>query len=230
MIDESCGLEEEEARKRLGVRTSVMISLSLNALGFLPRNPVRRASDLGYILRLVMAGYVSTRKRTVMDVERLTTAWIDAIVGMCAAHDKDKYDAHDAKADELLSPILAAPVKQVREFYHRLGEKMKTDQRVPFLVWVSFEAWGEVVVKNAPDEGIKRLKRKLAADIAELVEKPVAEQLPEAIKRALMWRDEETLKGVKETLEGGAKPRLVGRQSCLFLECGRGKKKVSVMI
>jgi hypothetical protein len=126
---------------------------------------------------------------------------------------------------------LSAPVAQVRKFYGRLLEKMQGDSRVPFLVHIGFEAWGEAFVKNAPDEGVKRLKNKLAGEIAELVEGPVAEQIPEAIKRALKWRDPETLQEVKEALQGGAKPKLVGRQSCLFLEMRTKKgKSVSVMV
>lgn len=235
MIDETCEGEFKEMTKqvRTGVRTRVMQSLNLNALGMLPKNPVKRISDLGTILRITMSGFFGRRSRIPMDVQDLVSKWIEAIAGMCLAHSKDDYDKHDSKADELLTPLMAAPIKQIREFYYELHTKMQTDTRVPFLVWISFEAWGEAVVKNAPDEGIKRLKRKLAADIAELVEGPVSEQMPEAIKRALMWRDEETLKEVKAALEDGAKPKIVGRQSCLFLECkkpGRKQKKVSVMI
>lgn len=155
-----------------------------------------------------------------MKVDELVESWIEAVVGLCLAHDKDTYDAHDAKADELLGPLLAAPVKQVREFYHKLLDRMKADSRVPMLVWMGFDAWGEVMVKDAPDEGVKRLKNKLASEIAELVEEPIRDQIPKAIQRALRWRDPETLKAVKETLESGVKPKLRGRESCLFLEAG----------
>lgn len=165
-----------------------------------------------------------------MKVDELVEQWIEAVVGMCLAHDKDEYDANDAKADELLGPLLAAPVKQVREFYHKLAARMRSDKRVPMLVWMGFEAWGETMVKDAPDEGVKRLKNKLAAEIAELVEEPIRDQIPKAIERALRWRDPETLQAVKETLESGVKPKLRGRESCLFLEAGRGKNKVSVML
>jgi hypothetical protein len=231
MIDETAGMSERKVPKR-GVRSSVMLTLNLNPY-FLPKSPVKRISDLGTILRITMSGFFGRSKRKSMNVTDLVDKWVEAVAGMCLAHDKDTYDAHDSRADELLTPLLAAPIAQVREFYFALLEKMKTDTRVPFLVWISFEAWGEAVVKNAPDEGVKRLKRKLASDIADLVEVPVAQQMPEAIKRALMWRDEDTLKEVKAALENGAKPKIVGRQSCLFLECkkpGKNQKKVSVMI
>ena len=88
-----------------------------------------------------------------MQVEAMVTAWVEAVVGMCLAHDKDTYDAHDAKADELLGPLLMAPVKQIREFYHQLLEKMKADPRVPMLVWMGFQAWGEVMVKDLRSGG-----------------------------------------------------------------------------
>jgi len=87
------------------------------------------------------------------------------------------------------------------------------------------------MVKNAPDEGVKRLKNKLAGEIAELVEEDIKDQIPQAIKRALRWRDPATLEAIKDKIESGtAKPKLRGRESCLFLEAGRGKSKVSVML
>ena len=165
-----------------------------------------------------------------MQVEEMVDRWIKAIVGMCKAHTKDEFDAEDAKADELLGPLLAAPIAQIREFYPKLLEKMKADANVPMLVWMGFDAWGEVMVKDAPDESVKRLKNKLAQDIADLVEGPIRDQIPEAIKRALRWRDPETLQAVKDKLESGVKPRLRGRESCLFLTVGRGKTKKEIML
>lgn len=228
MIDERGGYEEP--RKRAGIRTAVMASLNIGE--FHPRGPRTRLRNLGWLLRYGMQyGMTHGKKvRQIVNVNALVDQWIEAIVGMCLAHDKDTYDAHDAKADELLGPLLTAPVKQVREFYHQLAEKMKADKRVPMLVWMAFEAWGAVMVKDAPDEGVKRLKNKLAQEISDLVEEDAKEQLPKAIQRALRWRDPETLKDIKEKIEGGAKPKLRGRESCLFLEAGRGKKKVSVML
>lgn len=225
MVDETGYGERREKR---GVRSAVMASLNIGE--FIPKGPQRRAADLGWLLRYCLDGHWSTKRRTPVKVDELVGQWIEAVVGMSLAHDKDTYDAHDAKADELLGPLLAAPVKQVREFYTKLLESMKSDARVPMLVWMGFEAWGEVMVKDAPDEGVKRLKNKLATEIAELVEEPIRDQIPNAIKRALRWRDPETLQAVKKTLESGVKPMLRGRQSCLFLEAGRGKKKVSVML
>lgn len=230
MIDESCGQSVEKEIRR-GVRTRVMGSLNLNCLAFIPRSPVKKISDLGTLLRFDMTGYFGKRRKAVpVEIPALVDKWVNAIVGMCLAHSKDDYDLHDAKADELLTPIMSAPVAQVREFYFSMVEKMKADKRVPFLVQVAFDAWGQAVIKNAPDEGVKRLKRKLAADIADLAEMQLRDQWPEAIKRALMWRDPEVLEEVKDRLEAGEKPKIRGRQSCLFLEMGRGTKKVSAML
>jgi len=225
---------------KMGVRTAVIASVEAgqfvwSLVGWRKgasrlASPVHRAKELGALLRYAMAGHGSTKRRTLVKVEELVESWIEAVVGMCLAHTKDDYDAHDAKADELLGPLLAAPIRQVREFYHRLLERMKTDKRVPMLVWMGFEAWGEIMVKNAPDEGIKRLKNKLAGEIADLVEEPLRDQIPGAVARALRWRDPETLEAVKKALVAGVKPKLRGRQSCLFMEMGRGKRQVSVML
>ncbi len=223
----------------IGVRSAVLASLDGGKFIWMgglqrrgPRSPVTRISHLGQLLRYGMQhGMCCTKKRrAIVNTNKLVSEWIEAIVGMCLAHDKDSYDAEDAKADLLLGPLLTAPVKQIRDFYAKLTRQMRADKRVPMLVWMGFEAWGEVMVKDAPDEGIKRLKNKLASEIADLVEEPIRDQIPKAIQRALRWRDPETLEAVKKTLAGGAKPKLRGRESCLFLEAGRGKKKVSVML
>lgn len=216
----------------MGVRTAVMAALDSGKFAFRIKkgSPVQRLEFLGRILRYGMLYGMTHRRITPVKVDELVAQWVEAIVGMCLAHDKDAYDAHDARADELLGPLLTAPVKDVRTFYGKLLGAMKADKRVPMLVWMGYEAWGTVMVKDAPDEGVKRLKNKLAAEIAELVEEPIRDQIPEAVKRALRWRDPEQLQKVKETLEAGAKPKLRGRESCLFLEAGRGKNKVSVML
>lgn len=223
----------------MGVRSAVMGSLHTAQFAwYSAKSPVAKAKELGTLLRLVMDEELKhgmmfkQRKRGLMKVDDLVVQWIDATVGMCMAHDKDEYDAHDAKADALLGPLLSAPIAEIREFYVKLCAAMEADKRVPWLVKLGFEAWGEVMVKDAPDEKIKRLKNKLAAEIAELVEEPIRDQIPNAVKRALRWRDPETLQAVKEVLESGVKPKLRGRESCLFLELtpkGKGKK-ISVML
>jgi hypothetical protein len=241
-VDEGGYLDDlEPAKKSMGVRTAVMASIDV-APGFWRgktfqrrlekglRSPVSKVADLGCILRWGMKNGMSRRVKTVIDIDQLVKDWIDAIVKLCLAHTKDDYDAADAQTDKLLSPILTAPVRQVREFYAKLEAAMEADPRVPWLVKMGFTAWGAVMVKDAPDEGVKRLKNKLAGEIAELVEMPAKEQLPEAIKRALRWRSPEALEEIKTELENGKKPKLVGRESCLFLEVGRGKKKKSVML
>ncbi len=216
---------------KMGIRTAVMGGLEVPRwVSILRRHPVRKITDIGYLLRYAMQGGWGRTKRKKMNIDEMIPQWIEAVVGMCTAHDKDEYDAHDAKTDSLLGPLLTAPVKQIREFYKRLLQTMKDDKRVPLIVWMGFDAWGKVMVEDAPDEGIKRLKNKLAADIADLVEEDIRDQIPQAIQRALRWRDPETLEKVKETLESGVKPKLRGRESCLFLEAGRGKNKVCVML
>jgi hypothetical protein len=220
---------------KMGFRSAVMSALNVvpeMMHKFKEGSPYKRIKTLGVCLRYAIErGRMCGKRSYPVDVPDLVNKWIEAIAGMCLAHSKDEYDAQDAKADDLLGPILTAPIKQVREFYAALKMAMEKDKRVPFMVQMGFEVWGQFEVKDAPDEGIKRLKRKLAADIAELVEEPIKDQIPGAIKRALMWRDAETLEAVKETLEKGVKPKLRGRESCLFLEMSRvGKPKVSVML
>lgn len=216
-------------KAKTGIRTAVLAAWDAAAWLGRYKGPDRKMTFLGHLLRYAFV-HPSRKGRTTMDIPGMVSKWLEAIVGMSRAHSKDEYDAHDARTDELMGPLLAAPVAQLRTFYAQLLEKLQNDERVPMLVWIGFQAWGEVMVKDAPDEGVKRLKNQLAREIAHLVEQDIRDQIPQAIQRALRWRDPETLQQVKETLQAGAKPKLRGRESCLFLEAGRGKKKVCVML
>lgn len=217
----------------LGIRTAVLCCYEVGELGYKmqggPLQELRNAlTMIGYTAACVTRG---PRGRTKpVNVQEMVDLWVPVVVQLATAHDKDTFDEAEAQLDKLLTPILSAPVRQVREFYTALLERMKADTRVPMLVWMGFEAWGAVMVKDAPDEGVKRLKNKLAQEIADLVEEDIRPQIPEAIARALRWRSPETLEAVKEQVLAGEKPKLKGRESCLFLEVGRGKKKATVML
>ena len=169
-------------------------------------------------------GYMGRKKRTPMDVDGLVKRWHKVVVGLATAHDKDEADRYEAAIEECLVPILAAPIKQVREFYPKLLASIKADPAVPFLVWRSYEIWVDMVLSKCKDEDIKQLKTDLAKEITELVEQDVKDQIPEQLMRALQWRNGETLEEVKaaviEAKQKGHKPRLRGRESCLFLEVG----------
>lgn len=165
-----------------------------------------------------------------VEVDTMVEKWMDVVVKLGTAHDKDEFDSTEAKLDTILMPMLKCPIKQLREFYHKLVAAMKKDPKVPMLIWSMFEAWGKIVVDKASDEGVKRLKTKLAREIADLVEPDIQPQIGEAIVRALRWRSGEQLEAVKTQLKAGHKPRLRGRESCLFLAVGRGKHKAEVML
>lgn len=221
----------------MGLRGNVMGAWDLPKLMYeltaiKGKGPLGRIRTLGIVLRYgLLCGRMTGKRVTKVDVDSMVERWTNAVVGMSLAHTKDEFDAEDAKSDELMTPLLTAPIKQIREFYQKLRDSLKANPKVPMLVWMGFEAWGEIEIdKSVDDVGIKRLKTKLAGEIADIVELPIRDQIPEAIKRALRWRDPQTLEAVKETLLKGAKPKLVGRQSCLFLEGGRGSKKFSVML
>lgn len=162
----------------------------------------------------------STKKRTPMNVDEMVKRWIPIIKGLATAHEKATLDECEFKSEEHMTPLLAAPVAQLRAFYTGLTAALKADPQVPFFVWAMFDAWGETILKHAPDADVRELKDQLAEQIAALVEKDVQPDLKAAIAGALRWRSAETLKKIKAAAEGGAKPRLKGRESCLFLIVG----------
>lgn len=160
----------------------------------------------------------SRRKRTSMDVPDLVRRWVPIIRGLATAHDKAPLDQCEFDMEEHLTPLLTAPVKQIREFYEQLVIALKADPMIPFFVWSWFEAWGEVILKHAPDGDVKALKTVLATEIAEMVESQVQPDLKKAIAGALQWRSTESLEKVREAVASGGKARMVGKESCLFLE------------
>ena len=167
------------------------------------------------------ASLVPSRKpRTPMDVEKMVADWREFIVGMTLAHDKKAVDEYEAKLNDLLEPFLKAPVKQIREFCQRLIGELRDDVRVPLFIRAGVESYINVIVKGAKDTKIVELKKDIAGRIAKAVEGDVQPQLAEAITNALMWRDPETLEKIEGAAKKGHKAKLVGRESCLFLEIG----------
>lgn len=162
----------------------------------------------------------SRKRKTPMDVELMVKRWVPIIRGLSAAHSKDELDRCEFEAEEHLAPLLVAPVAQLRDFYGRLCEALRRDRRIPWFVCASFDAWHEVILKKAPDGEVRELRTKLAAEVAELVERDVQPDLRAALIGALQWRAPEDLEKIKATVKAGAKPRLQGRESCLFLVAG----------
>lgn len=171
------------------------------------------------------------KRRTPMNVERLVVSWVPIIRGLSTAHSKDEIDRCEFEAETHLAPLLTAPVKQLREFYAQLCVALRTDPTIPMFVWTAFDAWHEAVVKVAPDEHVRELKTTLATEVAELVEKDVMPDIKEALIGALKWRGAEALTEVRDAVRAGAKPRVRGKESCLFLQVPRNDGSiVSVML
>ena len=158
-------------------------------------------------------------KRTRMDVDAMVKAWIPQIKKLALAHDIDERDAASSALDELLTPIIAAPVSQLREFYKKLTAAMKADKEVPWSLWRLFDFWGTNVLDKITTEDELVLKKEIASRIAErsIVAVPPQDWVDSMIG-ALMWRSPEKLQEIEKKLEQGAKPRVRGKESCLFLQ------------
>jgi len=181
------------------------------------KSSVRSMQDLRAMI-MYACEYPSRKKRNPMNVNMMVYHWTAIIRELSTAHDKNSLDKAEFDMDEHLTPLLTAPVKQIREFYSELVESLKSDSTIPFFVWAWFESWGEVILKHAKDTEIKELKTSLAAEIAELVEEDVKPDLRKAIEGALKWRAEENLVKIRDSVRKGGKARMVGKESCLFLE------------
>lgn len=178
---------------------------------------VQSIQDLRAVL-MYACEYPTRRKRISMNISVMVYEWTSIIRSLSTSHDKNSLDQAEFDMEQHLTPLLTAPVKQIRQFYEELVISLKQDPTIPFFVWVWFESWGEVILKSASDSAVKELKISLASEIAELVEEDVKPDLRKAIEGALKWRTEENLLKIKDSLRKGGKARMVGKESCLFLE------------
>ena len=160
-------------------------------------------------------------RRKPVNVPELVEQWLDVLVGLSTAHDPEARTRADHDTDELLGPLLIAPIGQIREFARSLAARLEADERVPFLVWSSFRKVVEPIIAAGPESAAIELRKQLAEEIAALVARDLNQaELVAAIAGALQWRDPAKLEAVKTGLEAGGKPRIRGRESCLFLEVG----------
>ena len=203
-----------------GLRDAVMFIYSILGMGRSIAKPWQRYRDMCMCVWYTSTVTHTRKRRTPMDIPAMVQGWHQAILAMSTGHDKTTVDHAEFAIEELMLPLLAAPVKQLREFWNALERTLQADPRVPFVVWKTMTLYGEGVVRQAKDQAIITLKTQLAQEIAELVEKDIQPDILEALVGALKWRDPATLEAMKTEIAQGAKPRLRGRESCLFLCVG----------
>ncbi len=221
-----------------GIRSQVMDSYRVGEIFYKLDAPHKKFYDYPPPLLAYACNRPTRKRRYPVNVDDMVNKWAAAIPKFALAHDKDEYDATEAGVDELLSPMLAAPVKQIREFFEKLVLRLKADKNVPMIIWKTYETWHDHVIRPAPDEDIKLLKEDMAREIVDLVDPQqpdIQADIREAMIRALMWRSAERMQEVKDAVvEGkkkGVRPRIVGRESCLFLEVERdGKEPAEIML
>lgn len=154
-----------------------------------------------------------------MDIETSADQWVDAMARLCNSHQKHERDQADFDLDQLFTPILTAPVAQLREFAKVLAIKLKAHSGIPYWIWSCYEEVLEKVILTRADEEAIELKVSLAREIAVMAERGLeSEDWVGAITNALKWRPPETLERVKGALVQGKKPKLTGKESCLFLD------------
>ena len=187
---------------------------------------MRRLSFLAYACE-----HPSRRKRTPMDVQKMVENWLPLIVRLATAHDVDERDAASSQLDDFLTPIIAAPVAEIREFYRELVRRMKADPAVPWAVWKLFEFWGSSVLDKIDKEEVIGLKTALARRIAENSYAQIPrEDWITSMVGALQWRDPAKLEEIDRAVAAGAQPRVRGKESCLFLVVQMGEAETQVML
>jgi hypothetical protein len=203
-----------------GIRDAVLrIYTVLEIAQTLPK-PQRRFRDMLILIWYSCTQTYTRKRRTPMDIPAMVQGWTHVVIAMSTGHDKATVDHAEFAIDELMSPLLTAPVKQLRQFWQELEQALKADTRVPFVVWRIFESYGNAIVKQAQDQEIIALKTTLATEIATLVEQDIQPDILTAIIGALQWRPPDVLQEIKAEVKRGRKPRLEGKESCLFLVVG----------
>lgn len=192
-----------------------------------------KVSHLATMLRLG-SQYPSRRKRlpmTEQEMNDLVRRWVDALAGLLTSHTREEFDRADFQTDDLLQPVLASPVRQLREFSRKVAAAIEQDPRIPFWCVQMFDFVVRHMLALAADGQPVELKEVLAAEVARLVTPHIAPELESAVAGALKWREAATLEKTKAAVQAGAKPRLKGRESCLFVEVDTPEgETVSVML
>jgi hypothetical protein len=212
------------AREERPAREIAVTSLDLAAFGaFWTMSQMRDFVDtLGQLM--VYAHNIKRMCRRPLPMEpealdRFVTDWKETIITLAVAHDPETRTRADERSEELLRPLLTLPIAQVRAWAQSLARMLREDQRTPYLVWSAFERVIEPMIRVGPDKGNLELRHELAAEVANLATEQVERaDWVKAIAGALQWRDPGTLTAVRDNLRQGAKPRVRGRESCLFLE------------
>lgn len=169
--------------------------------------------------------------REPVDVDEMVNKWADILIALSTAHQPEDRTRADEQSDEILLPLLGAPSAQIKDFTVKLAKRLEDDPRCPFLVWSAFQRLVAPVILNSPAGEIVALKTTLATEIAELVENDLNRaELIAAIAGALQWRTEGALQKVRDNLKAGGKPRLRGRESCLFLEVPVEGKETAMVV
>jgi hypothetical protein len=185
-----------------------------------PLDESNRKLSLDTIRAFLMyaAEHPSRQRRMPMDVDAMVERWMPIIRGLATAHDKATVDQCEFDSEEHLLPLTVAPVKQLRDFYAKLCDRLQHDPTIPFFVWRSFKTWGDVILAKLPDGAVKQLRGDLAKKVADLVEEQIRPDLNTALVGALQWRSPEELERIADAMQSGGKARARGRESCLFLE------------
>lgn len=199
-------------------RTWLLVIPILLDVGIAPAVYCQQLRTLGTMLRARHVKPARGRRRTPMDIDRLVDLSTDTLVALSTAHDHQERSAADERSDELLRPILDAPVAELRTFAQRLAARLRADERVHFLVWSGFERFIAPLILMGSESAAVELRTHVAHEIAALVERQLDRgEVVMAIAAALEWRDPETLGAVKAELEAGGTECLRGGESCLFL-------------
>lgn len=163
-----------------------------------------------------------------MNVDEMVDRWHRTMRQLSTGHSHATFTEAEFSSDDLLLPILTAPIAQLREFAARLAAELEADEAVPFMVWSSFKEVVLPLILTRPEGEVLKLKSDLAREIAELTADDIPrEDLISAIASALQWRSSGLLERLRDNAQaakaagsGASRPRMTGRQSCLFLTVG----------
>jgi hypothetical protein len=183
----------------------------------------KKVEDLAVTLTLETRHPSRKRRKPMENLNEFARQWKDVLLKLSLSHTKEGIDQADYRMEDLFAGLLAMPVKQVRQFYDLLLSELKSDESVPYFIWKTVEHWKEKAVGVSQDVEANMLQSELATDLAAILEPVLSPQLKEALAGSLKWKPGEVLEKIKAAVEAGEKPKLRGRESCLFLEIGKSE-------
>ena len=136
-----------------GVRDAVLrIYTILEMANTIPK-PQSKFREMLILVWYCCTQISSRKRRSLMDIPAMVQGWISVVVATSTGHDKETVDHAEFAIEELMAPLLTAPVKQLRVFWQQLEQALKADPPRPICRLAHLRKLRQRHRQNCPGSG-----------------------------------------------------------------------------